>query len=56
MPTRVFGILMSMEPAIAALAGFLTLGEALDARALTAIALVTVASLGATRSQKNIEP
>jgi inner membrane transporter RhtA len=56
LPTRVFGILMSMEPAIAALVGFLTLREALDARALTAIALVTVASLGATRSQKNIEP
>jgi len=56
LPTRVFGILMSMEPAIAALVGFLTLGEALDARALTAIALVTVASLGATRSQKNIQP
>jgi inner membrane transporter RhtA len=56
LPTRVFGILMSMEPAIAALAGFLALGEALDARALTAIALVTVASLGATRKQKTIEP
>ncbi len=56
LPTRVFGILMSMEPAIAALVGFLTLREALDARALTAIALVTVASLGATRSQKAIEP
>lgn len=55
LPPSVFGILMSMEPAIAALVGFLTLGEALDARALTAIALVTVASLGATRKQKTIE-
>jgi inner membrane transporter RhtA len=56
LPARVFGILMSMEPAIAALVGFLTLREALDARALTAVALVTVASLGATRNQKSAEP
>ena len=46
--TSVFGILMSLEPAVAALAGFLVLGENLGARALLGIALVVMASLGAS--------
>jgi inner membrane transporter RhtA len=41
---------MSLEPAIAALAGFLVLGQHLGARALLGIALVVVASVGASRS------
>jgi inner membrane transporter RhtA len=45
-----FGVLMSLEPAMAALAGFLVLGQALGARALFGIALVIVASVGASRS------
>jgi inner membrane transporter RhtA len=45
----VFGILMSLEPAVAALAGFLVLGQGLDPRALLGIALVIVASVGASR-------
>jgi inner membrane transporter RhtA len=40
---------MSLEPAIAALAGFLVLGQALGARELTAMACVVVASIGITR-------
>ena len=52
LPTRVFGILMSMEPAIAALVGFLVGRETLDARGLIAIACVTAASAGATLSHK----
>jgi len=48
LPTHVFGILMSLEPAIAALAGFILLGQRLDARDLIALALVTGASLGVT--------
>jgi len=46
-PTRVFGVLMSLEPAVAALAGFLVLGQALGAVDLVAIALVVAASAGA---------
>jgi inner membrane transporter RhtA len=46
----IFGVLMSLEPAIAALAGFLVLGQSLSARALLGIALVVVASAGASRS------
>jgi inner membrane transporter RhtA len=45
-----FGVLMSLEPAVAALAGFLVLGQDLGARALLGIALVVVASVGASRS------
>ncbi len=47
--TSVFGVLMSLEPAVAALAGFLVLGQQLGARELTGIALVVVASVGASR-------
>jgi inner membrane transporter RhtA len=49
LPTGVFGVLMSMEPAVAALAGLVVLGEVLHAREWTAIALVVVASAGAAR-------
>jgi inner membrane transporter RhtA len=49
-PARVFGILMSLEPAVAALAGLVILGQSLDALEWTAIALVVVASAGATSS------
>lgn len=48
--TSVFGVLMSLEPAMAALAGFLVLGQNLSARALAGIALVVIASVGASRS------
>jgi inner membrane transporter RhtA len=49
LPARVFGVLMSLEPAVAALAGFLVLGEWLEMRAVAAIFLVTVAAAGASR-------
>jgi inner membrane transporter RhtA len=49
LPAGVFGVLMSMEPAMAALAGFVVLGEVLGARELVAIGLVVVASAGAAR-------
>jgi inner membrane transporter RhtA len=45
----VFGVLMSIEPAMAALAGFIALGQGLTARAVLGIALVVVASVGAAR-------
>jgi inner membrane transporter RhtA len=48
LPAAVFGVLMSLEPAVAALAGFVVLGQDLGARALCAIAMVIVASAGAT--------
>jgi inner membrane transporter RhtA len=50
--TAVFGVLMSLEPAMAALAGLLILGQHLGARALLGIALVIVASVGASRGSR----
>jgi inner membrane transporter RhtA len=47
MPAGVFGVLMSIEPAMAALAGFLVLGESLSTRELVAILFVVAASAGA---------
>jgi inner membrane transporter RhtA len=49
-PPRVFGVLMSMEPAAAALAALVLLSEFLTALQWTAVACVVVASVGATRS------
>jgi len=46
----VFSILMSLEPAAAALAGLVVLGELLGPLQLLAMACVVVASVGATRS------
>jgi inner membrane transporter RhtA len=48
LPEAVFGVLMSLDPAIAALVGFVALGQDLGARELVAIAMVVVASIGAT--------
>jgi inner membrane transporter RhtA len=52
MPAHVFGVLMSLEPAIGALVGFLVLGERIGLRAVTAIALVVIASAGAARGAR----
>jgi inner membrane transporter RhtA len=51
LPARVFGVLMSLEPAVAALAGLVVLGQDLGAREWLAIALVIVASAGATAAR-----
>lgn len=51
-PARVFGILMSLEPAVAALVGVVVLGEILTGRQWVAIGCVIAACAGATRSQK----
>ncbi|CAB4699887.1 MAG: EamA family transporter [Actinobacteria bacterium] len=50
MRMTVFGVLMSLEPAIAALSGFVLLGEHLRPRAWVALAMVTVASAGVSRT------
>ncbi|HET9103511.1 MAG TPA: EamA family transporter [Solirubrobacteraceae bacterium] len=46
--THVFGVLMSLEPAVAAFAGWLALGQQLSARELAGMVLVIVASVGVT--------
>jgi inner membrane transporter RhtA len=52
MPAGVFGVLMSLEPAAAALAGFIVLDEGLATREVVAIALVVAASAGAARNAR----
>jgi inner membrane transporter RhtA len=52
MPAHVFGVLMSLEPAIGALVGFLVLDERIGTRAVVAIALVVIASAGAARGAR----
>jgi inner membrane transporter RhtA len=52
-PTRVFGILMSLEPAAAALSGFVILGQALGLREVTALVLVSLASAGVTLARRD---
>jgi inner membrane transporter RhtA len=47
-PARIFGVLMSLEPAVAALAGLVVLGERLGIRAVVAIVFVTIAAAGAS--------
>jgi inner membrane transporter RhtA len=56
MPTRVFGILMSLEPAAAALAGLLVLGQALGPREVAALLLVSLASAGITLGRSQDAP
>jgi inner membrane transporter RhtA len=51
LPAATFAILMSLEPAVAATAGFLVLDQALSATEALAIALVIAASMGAVRTQ-----
>jgi inner membrane transporter RhtA len=46
----VFGVLMSLEPAVAALAGLVVLGQALGGVEWAAIGLVVTASVGAALS------
>jgi inner membrane transporter RhtA len=52
----VFGVLMSLEPAMAALAGLVVIGQNLSALDVVAIALVVAASVGATRNSTEPPP
>lgn len=51
LPAATLGILMSLEPAVAALVGIVVVHEFLTAVQWLAVACVVVASVGATRSQ-----
>lgn len=54
LPAATFGVLMSLEPAIAAIVGFVLLGQVLGAHDLVAIACVAVASAGASLSARRL--
>jgi inner membrane transporter RhtA len=51
-PTRVFGVLMSLEPAAAARAGLVVLDQRLGPRELVALVMVSLASLGVTLGRR----
>ena len=58
LPTRTFGTLMSMEPALAALSGMIFLGETLTFGQTMALAAIITASVGSTltlRRESRIE-
>lgn len=52
LPPRVFGILMSLEPAMAALVGLIVLQELLHWSQWIAVVCVVIASVGATRDAR----
>ncbi len=56
LPARTFGILMSLEPAVAALAGRSFLGEILSPAQWLAVALVIAASAGSTLTGRRAPP
>lgn len=56
LPAGTFGVLMSLEPAVATIAGLIVLGQSLHAVDLIAIALVVTASIGATREVRRRPP
>lgn len=56
LPSHVFGVVLSLEPAVAALIGFVFLHEHLRVRAWVAIVLVVAASAGATWRRRSPPP
>jgi inner membrane transporter RhtA len=56
LPSAVFGVLMSLEPAVAALVGLVALSQGLDPVEVVAIGLVVAASVGALRSAATPAP
>jgi inner membrane transporter RhtA len=56
LPSHVFSIVLSLEPAVAALSGFVLLHEHLRARSWLAIALVVLASAGAAKRRRSPPP
>jgi inner membrane transporter RhtA len=54
-PPRVFSILMSLEPAAAALAAMILLGEFLSLLQWLAMTCVIIASIGATRTSPTLD-
>lgn len=55
-PPKVFSILMSLEPAVAALVGLVILGELLGGWQWLAIGCVVTASIGSTRTARGENP
>jgi inner membrane transporter RhtA len=55
LPAGTFGVLLSMEPAFAALVGLIALDQSLISSEVTAIALIVLASAGALSTEPTVE-
>jgi len=55
LPERTFGVMLSLEPAVAALVGVIALSQDLVGREIVAIGLVVIASAGALSSADAVE-
>ncbi|ATG00378.1 MULTISPECIES: threonine/homoserine exporter RhtA [Gammaproteobacteria] len=53
LPTRIFGTLMSMEPALAAMSGMVFLGESLTLIQVLALCSIIAASMGSTLTMRS---
>jgi inner membrane transporter RhtA len=56
LPARTFGILLSIEPAMAALFGFALLSQRLSTQQVAAIAMIVLASIGAVATLRSRTP
>ena len=56
MSARIFSVMMSLEPAAAALIGLVVLGQVLSAREAVAVILVVIAGIGVTRDSDEAAP
>jgi inner membrane transporter RhtA len=56
LPTRIFGVLMCLQPGAAAIAGWLILDQALGGRQVAALIMVSSASAGITLGRKEGAP
>jgi len=56
LPTRTFGVLMSLEPALAALSGLVLLGESLTAIQWAAVGSIMLASGGSAATSRTTRP
>jgi len=56
LPARTFGVLLSIEPAMAALFGYALLGQRLSTQQAAAIAMIVLASIGAVATLRSTAP
>lgn len=56
LPQQVFGIMLSLEPAVAAVAGWLLLAQSLNLKTAAAVTVVVLASVGSTLSAVRRRP
>ncbi len=54
MPKQTFSIMMSVEPAVAAIAAFIIIDETLTLSQWFAVALVVIATAGSSATQKQL--